>query len=95
MLNLRDTLWVLHLDGGWYSVNGKDWTKSSLTNIIQNNGFLDYVWFNNALYGLGTFTDNIEHYTLTSAVHKTNDMRHWELVADNTNLPKRFFREFL
>jgi hypothetical protein len=91
MFNIRDTLWVLHHDGGWYSVNGKDWTKSLLTNIIGNNGFLDYVWFNNALYGLGTFTGNIEHYNLTSAVHKNTDMKNWELVAESSNLPRRFF----
>lgn len=91
MFNIRDTLWVLHNDGGWYSVNGKDWIKSSLPNIIKNNGFLDYVWFKNALYGLGTLTGNIEHYTLTSAIHKTTDMKNWEVLADTSNLPKRFF----
>ena|SRR5437868_4604273 len=91
MLNIRDTLWVLHHDGGWYSVNGKNWTRSSLTNIVQNNAFLDYVWFNNALYGLGTFNGNIEHYTLTSAIHKTTDMRNWVAVAASSELPKRFF----
>ncbi len=91
MFNIRDTLWVLHHDGGWYSVNGKDWTKSSLTNIIKNNGFLDYIWFNNALYGLGTLTGNIEHYTLTSAIYKTTDMRNWQLIAEASSLPKRFF----
>lgn len=91
MFNIRDTLWVLHHDGGWYSVNGKDWTKSSLANIIKNNGFLDYIWFNNALYGLGTLTGNIEHYTLTSAIYKTTDMKNWELIASAGSLPKRFF----
>lgn len=91
MFNIKDTLWVLHHDGGWYSLNGKDWTKSSLTNIIRNNGFLDYVWFNSALYGLGTLTGNIEHYTLTSAIHKTSDMKNWEVLADTSNLPRRFF----
>ncbi len=91
MFNIRDTLWVLHHDGGWHSANGRDWTKSTLTNIIKNNGFLDYVWFNNALYGLGTLTGNIEHYTLTSAIHRTTDMRNWQLVAKTSGLPKRFF----
>jgi hypothetical protein len=91
MFNIRDTLWVLHHDGGWYSVNGKDWTKSSLTNIIKNNGFLDYIWFKNALYGLGTLTGNIEHYTLTSTIYKTTDMKNWELIVNASSLPKRFF----
>lgn len=91
MFNIRDTLWVLHHDGAWFSLNGKDWTKSGLSNIVQNNAFLDYVWFNNALYGLGTFNGNIEHYMLTSAIHKTTDMRNWQTIADSSNLPKRFF----
>jgi len=91
MFNIRDTLWVLHHDGGWYSVDGKNWVKSPLSNIIKNNGFLDYVWFNGALYGLGTFEGNIEHYRLTSAIHRSSDMRNWEQLATESNLPKRFF----
>jgi hypothetical protein len=91
MFSIKDTLWIMHPTGGWYSVNGKDWIKSALTDIVNNNAFLDYVWFNNALYGLGTFNGNIEKYTLTSAVHKTNDMRNWQIVSAKSNLPTRFF----
>ena len=91
MFSIRDTLWVIHHDGSYYSIDGKNWTKSLLENIIKNNGFLDYVWFNNSLLGLGTFTGNIEHYALTTAIHKTSDMRHWEVLADSSNLPRRFF----
>lgn len=91
IFNIRDTLWVMHHDGGWFSLDGKDWKKSPLTNIIKNNGFLDYVWFKNALYGLGTLTGNIEDYSLTTEIHKTSNMKKWELLADSSNLPKRFF----
>lgn len=91
MMAIRDTLWVLHHDGAWYSLNGIQWVKSTLTNIIGNNGFLDYIWFRNALYGLGTFEGNIEHYKLTTAIHSSTDMRNWQLLSAETNLPKRFF----
>jgi len=53
MFSIRDTLWTLHHDGAWYSVDGEQWTKSQLTNVISNQAFLDYVEFNNAIYGLG------------------------------------------
>ena len=91
MFNIRDTLWVIQHDGGWYSVNGKDWERSNLPNIIKNNAFLDYVWFRDALYGLGSLEGNIEHYTMTSAIHRTSDMKNWDLLAENSNLPRRFF----
>ena len=68
IFSVRDTLWVLHQEGTWFSTDVNNWTKSPLTNIIKNNGFLDYAWFNNALYGLGTFDGNIDHYKLKTQV---------------------------
>ena len=91
LFSIRDTLWAMHHAGTWFSLDGKDWTKSPLSNILKNNAFLDYVWFKNALYSLGTFEGNIERYTLTSSIHKTADMKNWETVATESNLPKRFF----
>jgi hypothetical protein len=91
MFAIRDTLWVMHHDGGWFSLNGKDWTRSSLSNIIKNNGFLDYVWFKGALYGLGNFAGNIERFTLETSIYKTTDMRNWQLVSARSDLPRRFF----
>jgi hypothetical protein len=91
MFSIRDTLWVLHHAGTWFSLNGREWVKSPLTNILKNNGFLDYVWFNNALYSLGSFDGNIEKYTLTTQVAQTTDFRSWQILSANSNLPKRFF----
>nr|WP_295932532.1 hypothetical protein [uncultured Dyadobacter sp.] len=28
MFSLHDTLWVFHPDGTWYSVDGRQWSKS-------------------------------------------------------------------
>ena len=91
LFSIRDTLWAMHHDGTWFSLDGVDWIKSSLPNILKNNAFLDYVWFNNALYSIGTFDGNIERYTLTSSIHRTSDMKNWETIATESNLPERFF----
>jgi len=88
---IRDTLWVMHQAGTWFSQDGKEWTKSPLTNILKNNAFLDYVWFKNALYSLGIFEGNVEHYTFSTTISRTSDMRTWQTLATESNLPKRFF----
>lgn len=91
LFSIRDTLWVMHHAGIWFSLDGKEWTKSLLTNILKNNAFLDYVWFKNALYSIGTFEGNVERYKFTSSIHRTFDMKNWETLAVESNLPKRFF----
>jgi hypothetical protein len=91
MFSVRDTLWVMHHAGVWFSLDGKAWSKTTLTNVLKNNAFLDYVWFKNALYSLGTFEGNVEHYNFTSSIYKTSDMKTWETLATQSNLPKRFF----
>jgi hypothetical protein len=91
LLSIRDTLWAMHHAGIWFSLDGKAWTKSSLTNVLKNNAFLDYVWFKNALYSIGTFEGNVERYKFTSSISRTYDMSTWETIAIESNLPKRFF----
>ncbi|MEP7323741.1 MAG: hypothetical protein ABI761_17580 [Saprospiraceae bacterium] len=49
MFTMRDTLWIFHPDGNWYSTDGIQWTKSRLENAIYNLAFLDYVPFKNAI----------------------------------------------
>jgi hypothetical protein len=91
MFSIRDTLWVMHHAGTWFSLDGKQWTRSPLVNILKGNAFLDYVWFKDALYSIGTFEGNIEHYKFTSSISRTTDMKTWETLATESNLPKRFF----
>lgn len=91
LFNFRDTLWAFHPVGNWYSLNGRDWTKSSLPNSICNLAFLDYVVFNNSILGLGHFEGNIEHFDLKTMIYQTNDMRTWTVLEQESNLPKRFF----
>ncbi len=91
LFNFRDTLWAFHPQGNWYSLNGKDWAKSVLTNSIHNLAFLDYVPFNNSILGLGHFEGNIEQFKLSTKIFQTTDMRAWAVLAEESNLPRRFF----
>lgn len=89
MFTIRDTMWVFHPDGNWFSTSGLRWQKSVLTNSINNLAFLDYIPFNNAVYGLGTFNGNIEVFSFRPEIHTTTDMKRWRSAKGN--LPARFF----
>lgn len=91
MFSSKDTLWTFHPDGTWYSADGKNWTKSNLKNSISNLAFLDYVQFKGAVYGLGYFKGNIEHFEFKPEIYKTTDFKNWKTIAKESNLPKRFF----
>jgi hypothetical protein len=91
MFNFRDSIRVLHSAGSWSSADGKSWMKGPLPNIVINQAFLDYVEFNGYIYALGTFDGNIERYTMTTQIARTRDFNSWEIVAKESNLPKRFF----
>lgn len=91
MFVIKDTLWVFHPDGNWFSADGSHWIKSSLPNAINNLAFLDYIVFNNAVYGLGYFKGNIETHQYSSKIFHSNDLKSWKIAAETSNLPKRFF----
>lgn len=82
---------VFHPSGVWESSDGKSWRQTSLTNIVKNQAFLDYVVFKGAVYALGTFEGNIGRFTQTSQIARTTDFRTWEILAAESNLPERFF----
>jgi hypothetical protein len=82
---------AFHPSGVWESSDGKHWKKTGLTNIVRNQAFLDYVRFKGAIYGLGTLEGNIEHFTQTTQIARTTDYTRWEILAKESNLPRRFF----
>jgi len=84
-------LWAFHSKGVWSSLDGATWQKSKLNNIVNNTAFLHYVQFNGMIYGLGTFSGNIEQHAQTSQISRTLDFKKWEIVARESNLPKRYF----
>jgi hypothetical protein len=90
MMAFRDTLWVFHPEGIWFSTDAKNWTQSALKNVIGNSAFLDYVIFQNKIFGLGHFEGNAEKYTLRPTIYFSSDRMHWDSV-ENTNLQKRYF----
>lgn len=91
LFSLHDTLWTFHPDGNWFTIDGLHWTKSTLPNAINNLAFLDYVYFKGAMYGLGHFTGNIEAFTFTPTIYRSTDFIHWDTIAQQSNLPTRFF----
>jgi hypothetical protein len=90
MMTIHDTLWVFHHDGNWFSTDGRSWSKSSLPNAIGNPAFLDYVFFQNKIFGLGHFEGNTEEHTLRPTIYFSGDRMHWDSI-ENTNLQKRYF----
>lgn len=91
MVAIGDSVVLLHPQGFWVSTNGSDWTAIDLPNVVGNLAFLEYVYFRGALYGLGTFSGNIERYQLTTQIARSSNLRSWEIVAEKSNLPERFF----
>jgi hypothetical protein len=86
-----ENILAFHPSGVWSSPDGKRWQKTGLTDIVGNQAFLDYVRFRGAVYALGTFEGNIERFTQTTQIARTTDFRGWEILARESNLPKRFF----
>lgn len=91
MFAINGELIVLHPQGTWTSVDGKIWSKSNLPNVINNQAFLDYVHFRDALYGLGYLDGNIERFTFKPEIFRTRDLKKWQTISKNSNLPRRFF----
>ncbi|MGC4099940.1 Kelch repeat-containing protein [Ferruginibacter sp.] len=91
MFTVHDTAWVFHPDGNWYSVDGKNWIKSPLPNAIDNLAFLDYIYFSDAMYGLGHFEGNIEQFSFKPEIYKSTDLKQWAIISSQSNLPNRFF----
>lgn len=91
MFAIGDTLWTFHPDGSWWSVNGTSWQKSSLPNGINNLAFLDYVYFNKQMLGLGYFNGNIEQFQFKPQIVASGDFKKWQTLAGTSNLLTRFF----
>ncbi len=87
----RDTIWTFHGEGNWYSLDGRQWTKSRLPNTIHNLAFLDYILFKNSIFGLGHFEGNIESYQFKPEIYQSIDFRSWSILSTTSNIPPRFF----
>lgn len=91
LFSINDTIWILHHDGSWNSKDGISWTKASLSNCINNQAFLDYVYFKGSILGLGNFKGNIEQFEFKPEIYKSTDLINWNLLSQKSNLPERFF----
>jgi hypothetical protein len=78
-------------NGGWISKDGKNWTKTALTESGLNSAYQKYVQFKDAVYALGTMQGNYLNMQLSSRISRTRDFRTWETLAEKSNLPERVF----
>ena len=93
MFAINDRLWVFHSRRSVVEqADGKNWSKSPLTNAIGNLGFLDYVYVDGAVYGLGNFKGNIERFTFKPEIYRSRDLVSLgDALEKSSNLPNRFF----
>ncbi len=78
-------------NGGWFSENGKNWTKTELPKSRVNSAYQKFVQFKGAIYALGEMEGNYLNFKLSSKITRTRDGKTWETVAEKSNLPDRVF----
>jgi Kelch motif len=88
---VRGEMWAFHPRGFWFSRDARTWTRSSLPESGLNSGYQKYVAFGGAVYALGTMTGNYLDLHLTSRIARTKDLRQWEVMATQSELPPRVF----
>lgn len=91
MFTIQDKLWVFHPDACWFSSDGILFQKSDLSNVINNQAFLDYVPTDKGILGLGVLNGNIETYQFKPYIFKTQDFKNWDTISKSSNIPVRFF----
>lgn len=85
-------MWAFISDAGnWRSTDAKTWRRSGLPPSGLNSAYQKYVHFKGAVYALGTMSGNYENLRLTTRIARTTDFEHWEVVAAQSNLPRRVF----
>lgn len=78
-------------NGGWFSEDGKNWTKSPLPKSNLNSAYQKFVQFRDAIYALGEMQGNYLNFKISTKISRTRDGKIWETVAEKSNLPERVF----
>lgn len=82
---------ILFLSNGiWRSENGEKWVKSSLTPLL-NTAYQDYIYFKGMFYAPGQMKGNYQNLQIDPNIYRSSDLKNWELIATNSNFPKRVF----
>src|SRR5262249_41921630 len=92
LFNFRNQLWVLRSEGNWFSADGHSWTRAELPPLGLRTAYQQYVQFKDAIYALGTMEGDYQNLKVGSRIMKTSDdLKRWELVAAQSELPARVF----
>jgi hypothetical protein len=84
-------MWAFHPEGNWSSGDGRTWVRSPLPHAGLNSAYQKYVLLHGAVYALGTMRGNYLDLQLTSRIARTRDFRRWEVLAAESELPRRVF----
>lgn len=87
----RERMWALHAEGTWSSVDGSKWRKENLPSARHNVYESQYVLFNDSLYALGMNSGNYLAMQYQPTIRRSRDFQHWEILAKQSNLPRRIF----
>ncbi len=87
---LNDRMLALN-NGGWLSTDGRNWTKTALTESGLNSAYQKYVQLGEAVYALGSIKGNYLGFTISTKILRTRDGEKWESIAEKSNLPDRIF----
>jgi len=78
-------------NGAWVSTDAKNWKKTGLPDSGLNSAYQKFVYFNGAIYALGSLTGNYQDFSISTKILRTTDLEKWETVAETSNLPQRIF----
>lgn len=87
---VNDEMFAIN-QGGWISKDGKNWTKTMLSESGLNSAYQEYVQFGGAVYALGAMSGNYLDFKISTKILRTKDGKTWETVAEKSNLPVRIF----
>lgn len=78
-------------NGGWFSKDAKNWTKTELPESDLNSAYQKFVQLNGAIYALGSMRGSYQGFTINPKITRTRNGKTWETVAEKSNLPNRIF----
>lgn len=79
--------YALHADRIWSTVDGRSWKGEPMPADVEN-GAIQYVQHNGAIYALGALKGGYTDVTIDPVVRRTRDFRKWDTLGRG-NLPNR------
>jgi hypothetical protein len=89
-MNIRDTVWAVHPNGIYFSIDGISFQPSSLTTEMTRSSFSDVIFFNNKLIAFGKHLTTLGKSTSSIITFESTDLRHWTATPSNLPISDRY-----